>query len=81
MNIGLTIIALAVLFLIRNELVARIRVKELDITHQYCVLMIDAGRYDKVDEAYERYDSISYTDMLLDLTKWTHKQFYGRVEE
>jgi len=55
-----TLLAVA---LIRNSLVLKARLKQIDIIH-------------KSGGDYRDFDRLSYEKMLFSFSKWTHSQFY-----
>lgn len=73
---GVTVV-FCVLLLVRNELVFRIRARRLSEIHDLNVQQI--GRPDFIavmEQRYAELDSPGYADMVLDLRRWTYRQFF-----
>lgn len=65
------LIALLVIFLIRSELVFRIRMRHINL------IKSRVGRSDgSFDKLMAEHDRVSYSAQMLALTKWTYRQFY-----
>jgi hypothetical protein len=78
--LSLTFIALGALFIARNSLVFRIRRRRLDAIYAHYMAEIDAGNLSdpaRITAAYDEFDAPSYEAMLLDLRRWTYRQFYA----
>lgn len=66
---------IGVLFLVRNAVVYCHKERRRDWIHSHNQAKINAGLYDqKLD--YSKAGG-NYHAMMLDLRKWTYKQFYG----
>jgi hypothetical protein len=70
--ICLTLLAIAVLAAIRNEIAYGARTAALDVLFTLC------GNSD-FDAEYAKYEETSYESMMFDLTKWTFPQFYPSI--
>lgn len=77
LEILLTIICLEVLFIIRTVLVHRIRMRQLGLIEERVFALATQGKEWQAtfDNWHQGQTSIG---QMLDLTKWTHKQFYPR---
>lgn len=72
---------LLVLLLVRNELVFRANKRAIKLVSEANKRLIKSGLYSSYD-FWSVYDSYpSYNAMMLDLRKWTFKQFYPGLEE
>lgn len=84
-----TLFALALLVLVRNHIVYRIRTRRLHEIHTVCVrettAMLDEKTMSELIEAisrrYDDLDSPSYRAMVFDIRRWTYKQFYPNPVE
>ena len=66
-----------ILMLIRNGIVAKIRLKALAVASKKAKESIKNGN-DEWEKFYTEFESKgSYDFMLYSLTKWTYKDFYG----
>jgi len=82
-DVWLTIAVMSFLGLVRNHIVFRHRRRRLAEIHHKGMAELEA-RGNEITNAeiarhmrrYEVFDKTSYNSMLLDLTKWTYKQFY-----
>lgn len=73
-------LGLCVLAAMRNFLVFKVRMHRLDEIYSANIKAIHEGRMPPY--AYDRYhDTQSYDEQLIDLTKWTYRQFYPEVLE
>ena len=83
-HIPIIILAVVLFFLfmmlIRNEIVARCRLRATNYCHDKSMAMIGTGGDWRA--LYEEKDGYgSYDDMLFDLSKWTYNQFYPNFEK
>lgn len=78
-TIMLTVFAILLLVLVRNQLVFRATMRRIDEIHKENSAAIDAG----IDTAFglNRYSEIpSHESMLFDLRKWTYQQFFPETK-
>lgn len=74
-------LGLAVLLMVRNELVYRARTNAAELVHAANRRLIQFGRYG-VGGFWPLYESfVSYSWMILDLRKWTFNQFYPGLKQ
>lgn len=73
MEYALVLMALAVLFLVRNEVVHKHRLRRIDECHANNARRID-NRKEPLKYDHERN---AYVADVLDLRKWTYSDFYG----
>ena len=71
----LTINVLSILALVRAVLVFRIEMKELEIVSAQARAAI-VRREKDWSRFYQRLNNVSFNHKVLDLTKWSHRQFY-----
>jgi hypothetical protein len=72
---ALTVMAVGSLLLVRNELVFRHSMRRLQAIHEANLADIESDDFFQIVE--RRYAGIgSHVLMLLDLRRWTYKQFY-----
>jgi hypothetical protein len=72
----LTLMALVVVLLVRNELTFRMRSRRYDEIHAHNVRLIEMGGIPDLN-AYD--DMPSYEAMLFDVRRWTYRQFYPQA--
>lgn len=74
-------VMLVLIFLwLRQEVVYAARFKEMDIAQREAIILAESGQDWRA--AYELYNKSPNSDaQILDLTKWTHAQFYPRPQE
>lgn len=76
----LAALALCGLFALRNRLVFKVRMRRLDEIYSANMKAIHNGRMPPY--MYEKYhDAQSYDEQIIDLKKWTYRQFYPEVLE
>jgi hypothetical protein len=75
LEVSLTVIALGALVLVRNNLVYRASVRRIDEVHQRNLVAINEG-WMREEFFHEYDDEVRYEIQILDLRKWTYKQFY-----
>jgi hypothetical protein len=80
----LTTLSICALMLIRNELVFRHSMRRIEAIHQRNKDLIDAGDFDAAERGLEDYGSPHHQMRghflhMLDLRKWTYRQFFGEA--
>lgn len=74
----LTVFAIAALALVRNEIVFRHAMRWIEEVHARNSALIEAGDLDGAARGLEDYEkSRMHLTHMLDLRKWTYRQFYG----
>lgn len=74
----LSLLAICVVLLIRNQLVYRYSIRKIRQVYVYNENKINTGAYNECLN-YEE-ESGDYMHMLFDFRKWTYNQFYGDIE-
>lgn len=78
----LTLLALLVIALYRNNLVFKHRTRRLYEIKVACDLQLSNRNFlASMERYYAEYNKVSYGSMLFDVTKWTYKQFYPNPVE
>jgi hypothetical protein len=75
---SLTVAAIGILGLVRTEIVFRVRMKRLGEISAKCKR--DIGRedfYPLLEQRYAELERPSFESMVLDLRRWTYRQFYA----
>jgi hypothetical protein len=74
---ALTVLVMCVVALVRNELVYRIRMRRIGEISAKCTSELGRADFIPVMEArYAELDTPNHHVMVIDLTKWTYRQFY-----
>lgn len=75
------IVFVTALFLVRNEVVYRVRVRRINYIYQHNLKLLDNHRF-ITDTGYSPFQRLSYEpeqsydQMLFDFRKWTYKDFF-----
>lgn len=81
-EVAFTIFGLAALFFVRTNLVAVFDIRRLGEIHANNTAAINRGDYETAKRGLSEYDNLTagYVARLLDLRKWTYRQFFGRSQ-
>jgi hypothetical protein len=79
MNLTLTYLAVILLWVIRAAVVLRVSLRRLDAIAQACERdMPRADFFFRLQRRYDEFKGESELAMLLDLRRWTYRQFYPK---
>ena len=78
--VSFALTALLMLVVVRNFLIVWHGVRRMNAIHARNLALFEASEYEALDRSLDEYDSFNTANLiaqLLDLRKWTYRQFYG----
>ncbi len=80
-TIPLIIFALAIFWTLRSFLLFRINTRRINDIRRLTLAEIDAGIYDRHQGRWAEFGDRRHLIQMLDLTKWTYRQFYAPLPD